>query len=347
MAINLIRKNNQSEVTAYHDSVIFHSIKGKNGIFQYVGTGFSTVFNNTTKVFTINSGMGMLYGRQFEVVEGGEINFNWSALSPPKYISIYLEIDLRNPTLETAEFKALYDNTTYPVITAGDNLIAIKQGVARMEMFRVYLTSSGVTKTNRYGIISNQSILNADYAISAEDAMYADDSYSVGGNIINHSDETLKVKLFNTNTYHALPVIKVVYDGVIDLHNTNNIGTTIALTEIISVGDILEFIYLPCYNLSSTGYNVFAKAYVRVTDLRITATTAIGTDTVPSYIGYKMIFSSNRFTYAGNILTFQGGYILRPQFVDGTYYGDDPFGTYTSDTIRIVRIIKIAGGRGV
>jgi len=114
VAVNLIRKNNQENVTAYEDTVLFHLIKGENGVLPGVGDLFALSYNSSTQKMKVNSGMGMMYGRQFEIKEGEEVEMDWSALTGIKYISVYVEIDLRDPTNETATFKSTYASSAYP-----------------------------------------------------------------------------------------------------------------------------------------------------------------------------------------------------------------------------------------
>lgn len=144
MPLNLIRKNNQTNVTAYHDAVIFHQAKGKSHTGDYNGSVFQGVYNEfgykfdiASRKFILKSGMGMLYGRQFELPDNEEYEIDISSLTGQKYVSIYVEIDTRDVTNETIIIKAAYGSSDYPILSSG-NLYQNKQGVATMELYRIY-----------------------------------------------------------------------------------------------------------------------------------------------------------------------------------------------------------------
>lgn len=170
MGLDLIRRNNQEEVTAYHDSVLFHNIKGVNGVLDAVGDVFALTYDPVNKVISIGSGMGLTYGRQFEVSDGSTVVIDASALSGTIYLLIYAETDLRVPTAETTLFKYVYARTTYPALPngEGDNLIAVKHGCARMELWRVKLIDYElIEQSARFTTLQANWIDNSKFATSA------------------------------------------------------------------------------------------------------------------------------------------------------------------------------------
>ena len=137
---------------------------------------------------------GIAYGRQFEVVPGEEIQFDFSALAGTRYIVIYLEIDLRDPTNETASLKATYSDSAYPEITEGDNLISSPNGLYRM-LFHVIKTSSTTTITPMFKVLLSDKIKSS---IFSEEAEHADDASTVNGIEINALSGKLITKCLET-----------------------------------------------------------------------------------------------------------------------------------------------------
>lgn len=98
MALKLIRKNNQTEVTAYDDATIFHLAKGhdvltlKNGgIFKGVYNSFGYILDRVNRKFILKSGMGMLYGRQFELPDNDTMEFSLATATSNSFTTIYVE----------------------------------------------------------------------------------------------------------------------------------------------------------------------------------------------------------------------------------------------------------------
>jgi hypothetical protein len=148
VGINLIRKNNQESVTAYQDSILFHFIKGHDqsgqtigGVFHGYGDMFDNESNQIDKKFIVKSGMGIIFGRQFEIQIGNQVEFNFQTITGVRYILIYVEIDTRDLMNQKIEVKALYQTTSYPIVYS-DDLITTEQGVARMPLYRVLFMSS-------------------------------------------------------------------------------------------------------------------------------------------------------------------------------------------------------------
>lgn len=277
MPLNLIRKNNQTNVTAYHDAVIFHQAKGKSYTGEYNGSVFQGVYNefgyrfdiNTLK-FNLKSGMGMLYGRQFELPDNEEYEIDISSLTGTKYISIYVEIDTRDVTNETIAIKAAYGSSDYPPLSSG-NLYQNKQGVSTMELYRFYFNSRvpssvriyprfnyylpGEAETARsleksaliYGRrVDSLFIGGTDYVYHANHANYSDTTYGLRNKDIVSNGLKLSTGLY-------LPqVLLLYYSGKSSVqYNENN---TYVLAKI------------PVPTLSAQNkvlkYNLFLKAEV-------------------------------------------------------------------------------------
>ena len=206
-------------VYPYDDAVVHHSFKGDQfeGTFTggvYNGLGYET---SNSGIFTVESGYGSIWGRQFEVTEDYEIDL--SALTGIKYCVIYVEVDLEDFTNQSASIKLAYAGAGYPDIDS-DNLIESKSGKARMVLYsflytannhgfddvktKFYRFSPGVAERARMmlgeGIwngrmISNLLYYNADRFKKGNHAIFADLGKALGpnGEWVAYSDE-LEIK---------------------------------------------------------------------------------------------------------------------------------------------------------
>ena len=234
MAVNLIRKNNGVGITAYQDAVMFHLAKGENGVIPDVHDEFEANYNSTSKILTIASGMGMAYGRQFEIVPGETIEFDFSTLSGTRYIVIYAEIDLRDPTNEVAILKSSYASTAYPVIDAGDNLIDVPSGIHRMVLYHVLKTGESATIETKFTKLQNDKIKNA---------LLADDAKLINGVKVSHNNTDNEVEvLISGKPTEIVERKQLVFSSpngqLLDYQNTE-LTTTVALQE----GDCIEVVY--------------------------------------------------------------------------------------------------------
>ena len=179
MSIRLIRCNNSSEVTPFDDAVIFHSAKGhdytgrtRGGVFEKVYEEMRHIRDNVNHKFILQSGMAMLYGRQFEIPQNETIEFEISSLAG-KYCVVYVEV--KNTLAEvqpesggaaaaapaaggegeeeetvveyedeiTISAKLEYSSGSYPSIGNTD-LIANRYGTATMPLYRFRVDANGV-----------------------------------------------------------------------------------------------------------------------------------------------------------------------------------------------------------
>jgi hypothetical protein len=145
--LTLIRKNGGS-VSAYDDAVIFHSALGhdysgatRGIVFQGVHSQFGYSINLATKALSILSGMGALYGRQFELADGKTIDISLVNLSSI-YFLVYVEINATtNP--ETISLKTVY-GSGLPSLGNVD-IYASSSGVATMPLYMFYWTGSALS----------------------------------------------------------------------------------------------------------------------------------------------------------------------------------------------------------
>lgn len=237
MAVNLIRKNNGVGITAYQDAVLFHLAKGENGVIADVHDEFSTTYNNTTKKLIVSSGMGIAYGRQFEIKPGENVEFDLTSLgTATKYITIYAEVDLRDPTDEVVSMKATYSDSAYAQITEGDNLISTPNGLYRILLFHVLKNSSSATITPRYDLLLSDTI---DHARLADEADHAEDSNTINGVKIHKDLTTNRLMADNTDIIERKRVIYESTDGIL-IHD----GTTFSLSEALSDGEYADLMVM-------------------------------------------------------------------------------------------------------
>jgi hypothetical protein len=338
VALNLIRKNNGVGITAYQDAVLFHLAKGENGVIPDVHDEFEASYDGTSKILRVESGMGIAYGRQFEIVPGEEIQFDFSALAGTRYIVIYVEIDLRDPTNEVASLKSSYASTAYPVIDAGDDLINVPSGIHRMVLYHVLKTGDNATIETKFNKLQNDKIKYASFAEEATNAVNAHNSSKVGNNTLTNSSGVLKATMDGESKSDIIERKRLIWNGNQTLYNTSSVGTTLSLSESLSVGEIVEIIYAckstdtkvervrvlsspPGLGGSDAGFNLTSIAAGSSTGQGFTAT-------------------SDTFTVSGTTLTYRGGYYLLNFANEG--------GTLLSNnSIVLYRIYKIVGGETV
>jgi hypothetical protein len=170
VGIDLIRKNNQTNVTAYHDAVLFHSSIGLNGVLQTTDNPFSLNWNSSNMQLTVGVGMGTLYGRQFEIRLGEEVIIDLSALVSDKKLSLYVEIDTRDPANETIALKMSYADGAYPAVATGDDLISARQGIARLQLYRLDYKKNN----NQLTYFIDYKLLTYGRALRVDNSTYAD-----------------------------------------------------------------------------------------------------------------------------------------------------------------------------
>lgn len=152
--IRLIRSTNSGEVTVFDDAVVFHNAKGhdytgdkRGGVFEKVYNQFNAYIDHKQDKLIIESGMGMLYGRQFELAENETIEIS---LNGNDYIVVYVELTINRGSdgydEESIAIKAQYGSSSYPSIGNTD-LVRNRYGSATMELYRVSPKIFGLVRT--------------------------------------------------------------------------------------------------------------------------------------------------------------------------------------------------------
>ncbi len=190
----------------YDDAVVHHSMKGDQFEGTFIGgvySGFDYETNTTNGTFTVKAGFASIYGRQFELDADYEINM--AALSGIKYCVVYVEVNLKNFTRQSAEIKLAYANAGFPDVESDDLIVRKHGGVARMPLYsfvytanshsfdfistKFYTYSPGVAERARSmdsngvwngRLVSNLFYYNADRFLKGSHAVYADLAKSIG-----------------------------------------------------------------------------------------------------------------------------------------------------------------------
>lgn len=134
---------NKGVITPFDDAVIHDSMKGNQfegvwagGIFH----GFGYTLDDENRTFTIAPGYGSIHGRQFELPESHQIDLIF--LTGRKYCVVYFEISLKNVTRQSITIKMAYAGAGYPDLES-DDLIRIKNGIARMPLYKFEYNALG------------------------------------------------------------------------------------------------------------------------------------------------------------------------------------------------------------
>ena len=145
--IDFITKNGYEGVTAYDESIIGHFAVGeKNGVVKGVFNEFDCDPSDvwTSSKIEIQSGCGIVYGRQFYIRNGTTEEV---ALTLPSsgsyYYIIYAKMDCVNSLDSTVTIEATYGTSDYPEFPASNNLLEIKNGIAYLPLYKLKLTASG------------------------------------------------------------------------------------------------------------------------------------------------------------------------------------------------------------
>lgn len=150
--INLIRKNGQTNVTAFQDVVLFdYALGGQNGVLKNVGNELA-LEAVTARQVRIKDGMAAIQGYQWEIESGSyetvELN------TPPTgstvvYYYLFAQIDLRDATNQKLTLVLQTAAAAFTNFPAGEDLKANPSGVAMLPLYTFEQTTSGVRNISR------------------------------------------------------------------------------------------------------------------------------------------------------------------------------------------------------
>lgn len=228
-AIRLIRSTNSGEVTVFDDAVVFHNAKGhdytgdtRGGVFEKVYNQFNAYLDMKQDKLIVQSGMGMLYGRQFELAENETIEIS---LSGYNYVVVYIELTISKGNdgydEESIAIKAQYGSSGYPSLGNTD-LIKNRYGTATMELYRIgvkllgvrskfdkrYIYKPGYAEKARMmdadGVINGRKVGNLvfpdrDLVKHADHAYYADRASGLGNSGVGATRNSIDDDLYMKN----------------------------------------------------------------------------------------------------------------------------------------------------
>ena len=151
--IELIRKNNSSGVTPYHDAVVFHSAIGHDYRGRSKGVVYKGIYNEFAYALSglsveVRSGMGQLYGRQFVIPAGKKVTVSASSYSTG-YITVFVTIDASaNP--ETISITSSWSSSSPQIaaVLVGTNLYKNESGTSSMPLY-TFRIENGTLIPNR------------------------------------------------------------------------------------------------------------------------------------------------------------------------------------------------------
>lgn len=246
--VKLIRKNN-AEITAYQDSVMFNLAKGTNGIIKNVGSEFALTYTWQTSTFLLGSGMGVAYGRQFEIPAGDFSGLSLDNYPTPSYFIIYFKIDLSNPSAETVTLEFDAGTADYPAISGlGDDLTKYPNGICRVPIYKLKKLGQSAAVTKIAKILLPDTTPFADRAHIATEAELALNAEKVNDLIIEQNYNTKKVYVNHKNTANEELFIErklLLFNGDFR-ESAMDIGQQedypfLELASEVNFGDTLEF----------------------------------------------------------------------------------------------------------
>ena len=182
MGLRFVRKpSEEPNVQNSDDARAFRYAYGnQNGFVK--GQGFELEHEINGLEFKIKSGEIVLQGYA-SVVDSAGITITIDSISQLRYFVVYYEVNL---ALQTTEIKATFSTSTYPTISAGDDLNTNPTGIARLSIYRFAVMSNNIineqftTKLvkeiqyiNPTGTYPNITVGNATNAVNAENAVNA------------------------------------------------------------------------------------------------------------------------------------------------------------------------------
>lgn len=134
MSIRLVRESSLTPNITNKDDVrmIRYAYGGYSGVVQ--GFGEELGYSVSESSLTVNSGRVVYQGWEVDI-EGSGWSLNVSDLAAGTfYHAVFLEI---NALTETAKVKSVYDTSSYPTISPGDDLTVYPSGTANFLLYTV------------------------------------------------------------------------------------------------------------------------------------------------------------------------------------------------------------------
>lgn len=171
MSVSMVREPSETPNINNTDDFVGlrYAYGNQNGYVKDKGNECSYSVNGST--FHINSGRLVLQGVECDIDANG-VNITIDDVSSQRYYSVYLQVNL---STNVVSILSSYGPSSYPTITAGDDLTENSSGTARMELYR--FTAINGTISNVSKIVSMLEYINkttkVNSAVSADSATTA------------------------------------------------------------------------------------------------------------------------------------------------------------------------------
>lgn len=228
--INLIRKNGQTNVTAFQDVVLFdYALGGQSGVLKNVGNELA-LEAVTARQVRVKDGMASIQGYQWEIESGSYETIELN--TPPTgstvvYYYLFAQIDLRDATNQKMTLVLQTAAAAFTNFPAGEDLKVNPSGVAMLPLYTFEQTASSVRN-----IIGKFKILNAGIVPRAENSDFSENSaialnsQAVNGNkIVKDSNEILKIGTL------IIPQKRLLWTGDININASNSTDFTVIFNQ--------------------------------------------------------------------------------------------------------------------
>ena len=207
MGIRMVREPSETPNINNTDDIIGlrYAYGNQNG--YVVGRGnelSSTVLGNK---FTLNSGRVVLQGVESDIDGNGyDITIN-DGITSLRYVTVYYQVNLDE---NTTDIKYTTSTTGYPAISVGDDLTAITNGTANLELYHFQIQSgtiSEVTKLVQPIEYMNQNT-TVENATKVQNVDLSDDNVAQFGDYIVSKKKLLWSRLVYINENRYITVVE-------------------------------------------------------------------------------------------------------------------------------------------
>jgi lipopolysaccharide export system protein LptA len=144
MSIRLVRKSSETPNIQNKDDVrMIRYAYGYDGYIKGYGEELAYAYSN--RIFKILSGRIVFQGWEIDIDAEGW-NLDLSNSSGTQYYSVYLELDI---SIESATIQGSYSLSSYPNITAGEDLTTIPNGKARLLLYQFKIVSGSIAEITK------------------------------------------------------------------------------------------------------------------------------------------------------------------------------------------------------
>lgn len=261
MGIKLVRTPSDTpNITNNDDFVsIRYAYGNQNGYIKNKGTEIGYVVNGNT--FKITSGRIVLDGVEIDIDANG-VSLSVDNISTTRYYSIYLEVNLAT---NTSEIKSIYDTSSYPTISKGDDLTYNTSGTARVLLYQFESTSGTIGDVDKWidpANYTSEQINEINLRLNDLGFKKGNVTNVSGGNIADYITLTkmgkyaiLEISTGFTGSLNADVIAKLSFKAKNDI-NQSILGINDRIILLSIVGNYLT--------LHARGYNTYVSTFATV-----------------------------------------------------------------------------------